>query len=532
VRRGGLVRAQLAALLAPGALLVLSGCAGTPTGPDGSLNRDSAELLEHSRSISVFGPASDFVGSPFEDVALTGVFPVRSNGECDVAVLETGEDSYAVRMETLRAAKKSIRIQALVFKGDETGLRIAEILKQKKAEGLDVRVIVDAFSNPWLQTQRMYFDLKQNGIEVEGYEAMALQWINEVPVPALMPHWDPRRMDKRFHEKMWIVDGETDAAVAVAGGLNIGNEYFRANPGNPAEFWRDQDVVIRGGVVQDLVTAFDRNFEYFLAIKKSRGIANTNLYWDATRKVLDKTGKVPLKFDTRPDVEKNVDAMEARRPSRDFRAATCRFVQNRPRYQETYIQQSYLSLISSAKKEVLIANAYFVPTPTIVAALKDAARRCVDITLVSNSPETNDLPEISLVGRGYYKDLMTVNKEPVVRACGNPGAGIKVWEWVGKLPGDAAPSQGTMHSKYGIFDRERSLVGSYNLDPRSEKLNSESALVFEQPDLSQRLARLLLERDLLYSVQVTPEAAAKFEDPDEVVYRFRKSLGSLFEQDL
>jgi phosphatidylserine/phosphatidylglycerophosphate/cardiolipin synthase-like enzyme len=89
-----------------------------------------------------------------------------------------------------------------------------------------------------------------------------------------------------------------------------------------------------------------------------------------------------------------------------------------------------------------------------------------------------------------------------------------------------------MHSKYGIFDRERSLVGSYNLDPRSEKLNSESALVFEQPDLSRKLALLLLERDLLYSVQVTPEAAARFEDPDEAVYRFRKSLGSLFEQDL
>ena len=78
-----------------------------------------------------------------------------------------------------------------MFKGDETGLRVAEILKQKKAAGLDVRVIVDAFSNPWLQTQWMFFDLKQNGIEVEGYEAMALQWLNEVPIPALTPHTDP-----------------------------------------------------------------------------------------------------------------------------------------------------------------------------------------------------------------------------------------------------------------------------------------------------------------------------------------------------
>ena len=514
------------------AAALLAGCATVPSGTGGSISPDSAAMLERARALSVFGPAEGFVGSPFEDVGLSGVFPVRSDGACEVAVLEGGEDSFAVRLQTLRAAKKSIRIQALVFKGDETGLRIADILKEKKREGLDVRVIVDAFSNPWLQTQWMYFDLKQNGIEVEGYEAMALQWINEVPVPMLMPHWDPARANKRFHEKMWVIDGETDEGIAVAGGLNIGNEYFRANPANPDETWRDQDVVIRGAIVKDLVAAFDRNFDYFLQIKKSRGIANTNLYWDATRTVLDKTGKVPVHYEKRPEIEANVDAMQARHPDRNYASATCRFVQNRPRFKETYIQQSYLSLIESAQDEILLANAYFVPTPTIMAALMEAARRCVAVTLVSNSPETNDLPEITLVGRGYYKQLLAVNAEPAVAACGKPGAGINVWEWVGKRPDDTVRTQGTMHSKFGVFDRRRSLVGSYNLDPRSEKLNSESALVFEQPGLSSQLAALLLERDLGFSVRVTPEAAAKFEDPEEVAYKFRKSLGNLFEQDL
>ncbi len=217
-----------------------------------------------------------------------------------MAVLHGGEDSFAVRLEALKNARKSIRIQALVFKGDESGLRIAEILKQKKADGLDVRLIVDAFSNPWLQTQWMYFDLKQHGIEVEGYEAMALQWLNEVPVPKLVPHTDPDALDKRYHEKMWIIDGETADAVAITGGLNIGNEYFRANPADPDSTWRDQDVVVRGAIVGDLVTAFDRNFEYFVGVKRSRGIFNTNLYWDATRTVLDNTGKMPIHYTTDP----------------------------------------------------------------------------------------------------------------------------------------------------------------------------------------------------------------------------------------
>jgi putative cardiolipin synthase len=465
-------------------------------------------------------------------VAASGLFPVRGPGECEVAVLQGGEDSFAVRLDALRQARRSIRIQALVFKGDESGLRVADILKQKKAEGLDVRVIVDAFSNPWLQTQWMYFDLKQHGIEVEGYEAMALQWLNELPIPKLTPHVDPDQPDKRFHEKMWIVDGETEAAIAVTGGLNIGNEYFRADPGHPDRYWRDQDVVLRGAVVADLVAAFDRNFEYFLDVKQSRGIFNTNIYWDATRKALDKTGRMPISFKTDPALVASVAALEARRPALDFRPATCRFIQNRPRLKETYIQQAYIKLIERAQREVLVANAYFVPTPSIATALTDAAKRCVAVRLISNSPETNDLPEISLVGRGYYKDLLAVNESPEVAACANPEAGLRIWEWVGQAADEATRGQGTMHSKYAVVDGKRSLVGSYNLDPRSEKLNSETAVVFLQPELSNALRSAFLDGDLRYGREVSAEQAAQFEAPASVVERFRKSIGHLFEQHL
>jgi phosphatidylserine/phosphatidylglycerophosphate/cardiolipin synthase-like enzyme len=240
---------------------LLAGCASGPPVADTAGSPSLQAFVAETSATSVLGAEASFAGSPYPDIGLSGLFPVRGPAECEVAVLQNGEDSLAVRLATLKAAQKSIRIQALVFKGDEAGLRIGEILKEKKAAGLDVRVIVDALSNPWLQTQWLFFDLKQHGIEVEGYEAMALQWLNEVPVPALTPHFDPAQPDKRFHEKMWIVDGETDAAVAVTGGLNIGNAYFRTHPEDPDDYWRDQDVVLRGAVVRDQVGAVDRNFE-------------------------------------------------------------------------------------------------------------------------------------------------------------------------------------------------------------------------------------------------------------------------------
>jgi putative cardiolipin synthase len=515
-----------------GAAGLLAGCASTSPAVESASEPSVDQFVAETSATSVLGTDARFTGSPHPDVGLSGLFPVHGPEGCEIAVLEGGEDSFAVRLEALKGARRSIRIQALVFKGDETGLRIAEILKQKKAAGLDVRVIVDAFSNPWLQTQWMYFDLKQHGIEVEGYEAMALQWLNEVPVPKLVPHTDPDAPDKRFHEKMWIVDGETNDGVAVTGGLNIGNEYFRVNPDDPDATWRDQDVVVRGAIVRDLVSAFDRNFDYFVGVKKSRGVFNTNLYWDATRAVLDRTGKLPIHYKTDPKVVQTVAALEARQPALGFRGATCRFVQNRPRLKETYIQQAYVKLIERATSEVLIANAYFVPTPSVFTALTDAAKRCVSVRLVSNSPQTNDLPEISLVGRGYYEALLAVNESPEVGACSNPEAGLRIWEWVGQAPEETERRQGTMHSKFAVFDAQRSLVGSYNLDPRSERLNSETAVVFLQPELAGQLRRKYLEEDLRYSREITPAEAAGFEAPESVIERFRKSIGQFFEDEL
>lgn len=516
----------------PGACLVLTalltGCAANP-GPDAPTQED---LVAHARRSGVLQEDSQFVGSPYEDVAQTGLFPLRHPTECQVAIIAGGEDSFALRLQALKNAKQSVRIQALVFKGDESGLRIAEILKQKHAEGVDVRVIVDAFSNPWLQSQWMLFDLKQHGIEVEGYEAMALQWLNEVVVPNLTPYSESSSVNHRYHEKLWIVDGETDNGMAVTGGLNIGNEYFRVNPQDPNANWRDQDVAVRGKVMADMVTAFDRNFEHFLAIKESRGILNTNLYWEGTRTVLDTTGRVPIRFSTDPELVESVVALEARQPATDFLPARCRFLQQRPRLKETYIQQAYLKLIQGAEEELLIANAYFIPTPSMTAALEYAAKRCVAVTLLSNSPETNDLPEISMVGRGYYKSLLAINDEPEVQACRNPHAGIRIQEWVGQSMEESGPSQGTMHSKYAVVDGKRSLVGSYNLDPRSEKLNSESAIVFEQVQLSEALRALFLDHDLKYSREIIPADAEQFAAPEEVIYRFRKELGHLFESAL
>ena len=474
----------------------------------------------------VFGPRETYIGSPLSEVGRQGLFDTHPSKSNRIALLENGEYSFAARVQLLEKAKTSIRIQALIFSGDESGLFIAEILKKKKADGLDVRVIVDAPSNLGLQTQWMYFDLKQHGIEVQGYESLYLQWLNEMPIPFLSPEKDPEAPNSRYHEKLWIVDGETDQGTAVIGGLNIANEYFRVNPGDPARTWRDQDIVVTGDIVADMVVAFDRNFQHFADLKESRGLLNTDLYWEATRNTLDKTGKVPIAYSTQPDLVENVKRMAQKEITLDYVHARCRFFHNRPRLGESYIKQAYRKLFDHAKREILICNAYFIPSKDFIEAVRIAVGRGLRVIILTNSPETNDLPELTMVGRSYYKALFAINEEMGSR---KNGGNVQIWEWHGQRYDQARQTQGTIHAKYAVFDRRFSLIGSYNLDPRSEKLNSETAVVFDSDSLSLRLAEFFYENDLAYSHRISLEEANEFQDPSDALYKLRKEFGNIFE---
>jgi len=488
--------------------------------------RSARDLMAFVEGKSVFGPANEWMPSAMPEVAATGLFPVRSPDECEVAIIAGGEDSFAIRMALLKRARKTIRIQALIFTGDESGLRIAEVLKQKKAAGVDVKIVVDSVNNAGWQTQWMYFDLKQHGIEVEGYEALGLQLFNEWPIPLTRGYYDSSHPNRRYHEKLWIIDAGTPNAEAVMGGLNIANEYFRVDPTNVPRYWRDQDVVVRGKILEDLTTTFDRNYAHFKELKAQRGIL-TDTVWEATRAIMDKTGRPNIDFDQNATRIATVAAFEARTPAVHYQHTQCRFLQSRPRLQERYIEQAYMKLLSTAKREVVIGNAYFVPTPSTRLAVIAAAKRCVRVVLLSNGAETNDTPGINAMGRSYYSELLAVNQSAAVKACTQP-AGVEIWEWMGKKAGDAKQTQGLYHAKYAIVDRTISLVGSYNLDPRSERHNSETAIVFEQPALAAELMSLF-EEDLATSRRISVEEAATFGNPETAREKLTKGLAWMFE---
>ncbi len=411
-----------------------------------------------------------------------------------VRLLYNGEAAFEARMQLLEEAQRSIYVQALIFKADQTGRALGDALiaRKRATPELDIRVIVDAYSNVQdAKAQLMYFELKNAGIEVEGFETLYLHWLNEINLA------DWLAGNKRYHEKYFVTDGSR----AVVGGMNIGDEYARCSA-DPIMRWRDQDVYLEGAVARDVELAFLDNYAQFKGVKDAKPtLFNTDAYW-----------KLWLELNPGMDelLQQSLDAGRAVKerlpwsehavcvgqplPSEVHEDVAVRFIRNRPRLGERHIPQLYLDLIGAAQRSVLVENAYFVPNPDLRAALIAAAQRGAAVQVVTNSAETNDIPMITQAGRAHYLELLD--------------GGVQVFEWHGERHGE-----GTLHAKLAVFDERVAIVGSYNLDPRSEGLNSEDVVVITDPAVASELARFGRDKDLPMAEAISRIDALRWADP-------------------
>ncbi len=410
-------------------------------------------------------------------------------------LLINGEASYLERMRLIDSAERSIHIQALIFKADTAGGAIADRLIARKRENpeLDIRVIVDAYANMQdYDAQMLYFELMDAGIDVQGYEPLYLEWMNEINTE------DWTAGNKRYHEKYFVIDGER----AIVGGMNIGDEYARIGD-DPALIWRDQDVYLEGPVVADIARAFDENFRYFQGVQSRRpSVLESDGYWRAWRNVhpglrsaVTRAVGRDRSWRSAPRAPFDAAAMRRARVQSPLRRdVSIQFIRSRPRLRERWIDEAYRREIDGATSSIVIVNAYFIPTPRLRAALLSAAGRGVDVTIITNSKQTNDIPMINDAGRIHYAPLIE--------------AGVRVYEWHAERHGE-----GTVHAKFGVFDSEVAIIGSYNLDPRSLALNSEDVVVIRDARIATELYTRVMETDLSFASQVTAAQAATWSDP-------------------
>ena len=325
-----------------------------------------------------------------------------------------------------------------------------------------MRLIVDASFNRMARPIQAY--LVSQGVEIREYH----------PLRLTKPCW----MTRRLHDKLLLADGSR----MLTGGRNIANPYFGFGERN----YVDRDAFVTGGSVADARAYFDDLWEsrevrgtrlrgYDPSVRNARceDVSREDERWRCTaRRNLAIKGYQRaeqeldralaglkqaswVRWDTRNDwAEGQRDVGEVR------------FLHDPVGRKEGQrgIGDEILDLMESASSSLTIESPYLLPSRAFLRALRDLLGRGVEVRVLTNSLNSTDnlLAQAGYVGR----------KEKLVRM------GVEIWEFRGPE---------SMHAKSAVIDGAISIVGTFNIDPRSEYLNTEQAVVATDPDLSVRL---------------------------------------------
>lgn len=328
-------------------------------------------------------------------------------------LLENGPATYQAMLAAIRAATDHVNLETYIFSADEVGHQFADALLERQAAGVQVNVIYDSVGS--LATPKEFFErLRAGGIHVLEFN----------PVNPLASNKKGWELNNRDHRKLLLIDG----SIAFVGGINISDTYSSSPPSgrngensapDDTAGWRDTHIQIEGPVVAD----FQRLFLDTWARQKGEPPTARNYF----PPIGPKGDEIVRAVGSTPD---------------DHTKST--------------IYLTLISAVSHAEKQVHLTIAYFAPDPQLRKALRDAARRGVDVKLVL--PSYTDSSTALYLGRSYYSELLA--------------AGVQIYERRGSV----------MHSKTVSIDGVWSTVGSTNLDWRSFLHNDEiNAIILSRP---------------------------------------------------
>ncbi len=275
----------------------------------------------------------------------------------NLEIITSGERKRELLLEDLRNARKYIHIEYFRFGADKTGLEVREILEQKAAEGVEVRVLFPNISNRW-QKWSFFQHMIDRGVEVNRFTNFKLNWRVFI-----------MRINCQDHRKIVVVDGK----VAYTGGMNLNDNYFYR--------WRDTHLRIEGPSVNILEAAFIDN------LLTSRGTL---------------THRLPYYFTTHFE------------PSpAPFEGKSLQVVTDAAEYPFTSAQLGYEWVLANAKRYVYLQTPYFMPPEPVLDALKNAALRGVDVRIML--PEKVDTPLMGLGNQSYYEECAAAGIKIYIR---------------------------------------------------------------------------------------------------------------------
>ena len=271
--------------------------------------------------------------------------PFKDN-EADI--FTSGYAFFPALLAAIAAAHHHIHLDTYIFEDDPLGRLVADALKAKAAEGVEVRVIYDDVGC-WHVRSAFFEQMREAGIDVHAF------------MPVKFPAFTGK-VNYRNHRKLCVVDGTT----AFIGGMNIARRYVTGRGGRP---WRDTHLRLRGGAVYAVQRAFLEDW-YFV----DRTLINSRDYYP------------PLS------------------PSAVRNDCLAQVVTSSPAALWPDIMQGYVRILLEARSYVYIETPYFLPTEPVLFAMRTAAIAGVDIRLMV--PRHADARLVEWAGMSYVREAL------------------------------------------------------------------------------------------------------------------------------
>ncbi|PTC02433.1 phospholipase D family protein [Vibrio mediterranei] len=467
------------------ASIVLFGCSTTMDSVPVSDKDYCAELVDTERL-----PLSHYT-QPFETKMKSGT---------GVYVLEQGAEAMMSRAWLTERAETSIDVQYFIFSVDNVGLIATDYLVRAAERGIKVRVLVDDIMLD-AKVDELLMLAAHDNFEIKIYNPNVNIGKNIVQ-KMTTAITDFHGINQRMHNKVFIVDDQ----VAITGGRNIADEYF----GFDHEYnFRDRDVFLAGKAVKAIDMSFDQYWNNELSVpvedlfKSNPYSANpdfSRLHSYACNpehfhpEIRSEIDKVPETFQTLSKEGKFlfVDKVE--------------YVADVPgkNEQQTFLgggsvtRDKLIELAESAQASIMIQTPYLVTTKKDREFLSGLVDKGISIKILTNSLASNDnLAAFS----GYQRNRKQLLATGVEIYEFKPDAKVRqrvmTEHMYKKLP--TTPIFG-LHAKTMTIDDTITVVGTYNLDPRSAHLNTESFAIIHSPQITKHVSKAM-------KVEMAPENA-------------------------
>ena len=365
-------------------------------------------------------------------------YGIRFTEGNQVKLLKSGQEKFDDMFATIRRARHSIHLEYFNFRNDSIASLLFDLLREKRKEGVEVRALFDGFGNDSNNQPLKKYHIKalrDDSVDIWEFDPIRFPWVNHI--------WP------RDHRKIVVIDGHT----AYTGGMNVADYYIKGT--EQVGEWRDMHCRIVGPAINDLQHIFMRIWQR----TTGEEVIGEAYFWPGFGEAgsVDGTGKTIGIVNREPGTKRMADGELLGR--------------------HDAVRRLYLTAIDNARDSIRIINPYFMPTPSVMKALRRAIKRGVKVVIMVSAK--SDIP--------LTPDAVFYNVHRLMKR------GATVWVY----------QPGFHHSKIMMVDGRFCTVGSTNLDARSLRFDyEENALVLDRQTTQELDA--MFNRDIQKSVLLTP----------------------------